>query len=107
MVSVMLYPSFLCIALSMHLYVVCVACLTVSVNCSVKQFAIFLGVVVILLLNVIELLSVGEVLCWIYHVSFSKQCVCCACDPSVHLDDNSIGFVYVGICRKLYFYLRV
>ena len=29
------------------------------VNCLVKQFAIFLGVVVILLLNVMEVLSVG------------------------------------------------
>ena len=31
-----------------------------SVNCLVKQFAIFLGVVVNLLLNVMELLSVCE-----------------------------------------------
>ena len=29
--------------------------------------------------------------------------VCCACDPSVHLDVPSIGFV----CRKLSPYLRV
>ena len=25
----------------------------------------------------------------------SKECVCCACDPSVHLSVPSIGFVYV------------
>ena len=37
----------------------CVACLTVFVNCLVKQFAICMGVVVILLLNVMEVLSVG------------------------------------------------
>ena len=36
----------------------CVACLTVFVNCLVKQFATCLGVFVILLLNVMELMSV-------------------------------------------------
>ena len=34
------------------------SCLTVFVNCLVKQFAICVGVVVILLLNVMELFSV-------------------------------------------------
>ena len=48
-----------CVALSMDLFVLCVACLTVFVNCLVKQFAICLGVIVILLLNVMELLCVG------------------------------------------------
>ena len=43
MVSVMLYLCFLCVVLLMDL---CVACLTVFVNCLVKQFAICLGVVV-------------------------------------------------------------
>ena len=37
---------------------VCLVCLTVFVNCLVKQFAICLGVVVILLLNVMVLFSV-------------------------------------------------
>ena len=37
--------------LSMYLFVLCDACLTVAVNCF-KQFAICLGAVVILLLNV-------------------------------------------------------
>ena len=36
-----------CVYLSMGLFVLCVACLTVIVNCLVKQFAICLGVVVI------------------------------------------------------------
>ena len=40
-----------------------------------KQCAIFLGVVVILLLNVMEVLSVGG----------GAKHVCCTCDPSVHL----------------------
>ena len=51
MVSVMLYPCILCIFLSMYLFVLCDACLTVSVNCF-KQFAICLGAGVVLLLNV-------------------------------------------------------
>ena len=54
--SVMLYPCMLCVALLMCLFV---ACLTVFVkNCLVKQFAICLGVVSILLLNVMEVFSV-------------------------------------------------
>ena len=52
MVSVMLYPCMFCAALSMDRFVLCVACLTVFVNCLVKQFTICLGVFVILLLNV-------------------------------------------------------
>ena len=52
MVSVMLYPCMFCVAPSMDLFVFCVACLTVFVNYLVKQFAICLGVYVILLLNV-------------------------------------------------------
>ena len=35
------------------------ACLTVFVNCLVKQFAICLGVVAISLLNVMEVISAG------------------------------------------------
>ena len=57
--SVMLYPCIFCVALLMDLFVLCVACLTVFVNCLVKQFAIWLGVVVILLLNVLEVFNVG------------------------------------------------
>ena len=39
MVSVMLYPSILLV----YLFVLCVACLTVFVNCFVKQFAMCFG----------------------------------------------------------------
>ena len=56
--SVILYPCMFCVALLMDLFVLCVACLTVFVNCLLKQFAICLGVCVILLLNVTKLLSV-------------------------------------------------
>ena len=57
--SVMLYPYILCGALLVYMFVLCVACLTVFVNCFVKQFAICFGVFVILLLNVMELLSMA------------------------------------------------
>ena len=57
--SVMLYPCSFCIPLLIDLFVLCTACLTVCVNCLVKQFAICLGVDVILLLNVMDMLRVG------------------------------------------------
>ena len=38
--SVMLYPCMFCVALSMDMFDLCVACLMVFVNCLVKQFAI-------------------------------------------------------------------
>ena len=49
----------------------------------------------------------SEVLCWIDYVWPSKECTCCACDPSVHLSVPSIGVVYVFVCRKLSPHLRV
>ena len=54
MVSVMLYPCILCVSLLVFLFVLCV-----FVNCLEKQFAMCLRVVVILLLNVMEVFSVG------------------------------------------------
>ena len=59
MVSVMLYHCILCVTLLVYLFVLCVACLTVFENCLVKQFAMCLGVVAILLLNVMGVFSVG------------------------------------------------
>ena len=56
----------------------------------------------ILLLNVMDVFSVCRVvLCWIYHVWSSKECVCCACDPNERLSAPSICFVCVFVCRKL------
>ena len=99
--SVMLYPCMLCVALLMCLFVLCVACLTVFVNCLVKQFAMGLGVVAILLLNIMDVLVRVVVLCWIDHVWSSKECVYCACDPNERLSAPSICFVCVFVCRKL------
>ena len=63
--SVILYPCMLCVALLMCLLVLCVACLTVFVNCLVKQFAMCLGVVAILLLNVMDVFSVCGCICFV------------------------------------------
>ena len=57
--SGMLCPCIFCVSLLMYLFVLFVACLTVFVNCLVKQFAMCLGVVAILLLNVMDVFSVG------------------------------------------------
>ena len=77
--SVMLYPCMLCVALSMCLFVLCVACLTVFVNCLVKQFAsVGLCVVAILLLNVMEVFSVcGGALLDRPCMVFQRVCVLC------------------------------
>ena len=57
--SVMLYPCIFCVALLMDLFVLCVVCLTVFVNCLLKQFVMCLGMVAVLLLNVMDVFSVG------------------------------------------------
>ena len=83
MVSVMLYPCILCVSLLMDL----LSC--VFVNCLVQQFAICLGVVIILLLNVMEVLSVdGGALLDRPCMVFQRMCVL-YCDPSVHLSTPS------------------
>ena len=48
----------LCVAMLTCLFVLCVACLAVFVNCLVKQFAMCLGVIAILLLNFTDVFSV-------------------------------------------------
>ena len=67
-----------CVALLMYLCVLFVACLTVFVNCLVKQFAMCLGVVAVLLLNVMDAFNVvgGALLdrpCMVFHI----MCVLC------------------------------
>ena len=76
--SVMLYPCMLCVALLMCRFVLCVACLTVFVNCLVKQFAMCVGVVAILLLNVMDVFSVcGGALLDRPCMVFQRVCVLC------------------------------
>ena len=74
----MLYPCILYVALLMYLFVLCVACLTVFVNCLVRQFAMCLNVVAVLLLNVMDVFSVGggallDGPCMV----FQRMCVLC------------------------------
>ena len=59
---------------------VCLVCLTVFMNCLVKQFAICFGVISILLLNVMAVFSVGvgallDRPCMV----FQRMCVLCLC----------------------------
>ena len=76
--SVMLYPCMLCVAQLMCLFVLCVASLTVFVNCLVKQFSMCLGVVAILLLNVMDVSSVcGGALLDRTCTVFQRVCVLC------------------------------
>ena len=73
--SVRLYPCML-VALLMCLFVLCVACSTVFVNCLVKQFAMCLGVVAIWLLNVMDVFSVcGGALLDRQCMVFQRVCV--------------------------------
>ena len=66
------------VALLMCLFVLCVACLIVFVNCLVKQFAMCVGVVAILLLNVMDLFSVsGGALLDRPCMVFQRECVLC------------------------------
>ena len=72
-----------------------------------ELFAMCLGVVAILLLNVMDVFSVGGGTLLGRPVWSSKECPCCACDHSVHLRVPSICFAYVFVCRKLSPHLRV
>ena len=61
----------------------------------------------ILLLNVMDVFSVGRGAMLDRPLWSSKDCACCACVPSVHLSVPSIGFVYVFECWKLSPHLSV
>ena len=71
MLSVMLYPCILCVALLMDLFVLCVCELFGE--------------------TIRNMIGCG---CYFVVLS-SKECACCASEPSVHLSVPSIGFVYV------------
>ena len=69
-VSVMLVVCSLSVFLSMCLFVLCVLCLTVLVNCLLNAFAICVGEVSVFSLKVM-------VFCWLVRVLSSKECVLC------------------------------
>ena len=66
-----------------------------------------LGLVAVLLLNVMDVFSVGGGALLDRPCMDSTECLCCACVPSVHLSVPSISFVCVFVCRKLFPHLRV
>ena len=76
--------SYLCV-----LFVLCVLCLTVLVNCLLNAFAFCVGEVNVFYLKVMVLFW-GCVFCWLIRVLSSKEYVCCVCDPSVCLGVPSI-----------------
>ena len=85
--SVMLYPCILCVAR----FVLCVCELFGETIRKVFGCGCYF---------VVECYGgCMEVLCWIYHVCSSKESVCGACDPNVHLSISSIGFLYAFACR--------
>ena len=61
----------------------------------VEQFSICLGVIVTLLSILWKYRLWVEVLRWIDLVWSSKECVCCVCDPNVHLNVPFIDVVCV------------
>ena len=72
----MLYPCILCVFLLMDLFGV--VCLTVFMNCLVKQFALYFGVVAILLLNVMDVFGgCGGALLNRPCMVFQSVCVLC------------------------------
>ena len=67
-----------CYGISLYLFVLCVACLTVFVNCFMKQFEMCFGVVAILFQNVMAVFCVGggallDRPCMV----FQRMCVLC------------------------------
>ena len=67
---------FLCCSVNVSVFLVCLVC-CVFVNCLVKQFA--MGVVAVLLLNIMDVFSVGEgalldIPCMVFH---HRMCVLC------------------------------
>ena len=81
----MLVVCSLSVFLSMCLFVLCVLCLTVLVNCLLNAFAICVGEVSVFSLKVMVLFWAVLVFCWLVCVLSSKEYVCCVCDPSVCL----------------------
>ena len=88
---------------------VCLVCCVFDSVCEllVKQFAMCLGVVAILFLNVMEVFSLGGGALLDRPCMVFQECACCACHPNVHLSVPSIGFVYVFVCRKSSPHLKV
>ena len=83
--SVMLYPCMLCVALLMCLFVLCVACLTVFVNCLVNCYVISLSDFAYYVFGQEPAVAVHLALWYVLLVCHQYD-VC----------ENSVGSVYVG-----------
>ena len=92
----------------MFLFVLCVLCLTVLVNCLLNTFAICVGEMNVFSLKVMVLVLVlcCVFFCWLVIVLSSKEYVCCVCNPSVCLGVPSICQICV-ICCVLWSSLHV
>ena len=86
----MLVACSLSVFLSMCLFVLCVVCLTVLVNCLLNAFAICVGDVNVFSLKVIVLFLGCVFVCWLIRLLSFKEYVCCVCESSVCLDVPSI-----------------
>ena len=80
-VSVRLVVRGLSVFLYMCLFVLCVLCLTVMVNCLLNEFAICVGEANVFSLKVMVLFWVVLVFCWLIRVLSSKEYVCCVVIP--------------------------
>ena len=76
-VSIMLVVCSLSVFLSMCLFVLCVSCLTVLVNCLLNVYAICVGEVSVFSLKVMVLFMGCVGVCWLVRVLSSKEYVCC------------------------------
>ena len=74
----------------MYLFVLCVLCFTVLVNCLLNAFAICVGEVNGFSLKVMVLFLACGCFCWLVRVLSSKEHVCCVCEASVCLGVPSI-----------------
>ena len=93
--TVMLIVCSLSVFLSMCLFILCVLCLTVLVNCLLNAFAIRVGVVKVFFLKVIGFFCFVFLL--LIRVLSSKEYVCCVYDPSVCLGVPSICQICVFV----------
>ena len=95
----MLYPWSFCVALLMDLFVH--VCFVFDSTCELfsETFRNIFGCGCYFVIE-----CYGSVECgWRYSV----VCVCCACDPSMHIDVPSIGFIGLVAFQSMFISIRV
>ena len=96
-VSIILVVYSLCVFLYMCLFVMCVLCLTVLVNCLLDAFAICVGEVNVFYLKVIVLILGCTVFLLVNPCMVLQEYICCVYDPSVCLLFSSICQICVFV----------